>query len=209
VILHQPVDYGPHPARGQLCLRFTTGVGDEVNDAMIAVSGGLGIGVPIGGVVGWVNHVTSRGSVQISSTDPMVDPQVDFNMLTTGDDLQRYRRIVDELLTWFEQPELQKLAAAVTMGMTGTLAGDVPRSDREFAQWAYANVGDTVHATSTCRMGDPADPAAVVDPEGRVLGIEGLRVADASVLPWTTRANTNLTAILVGEKIASAMAGPR
>jgi choline dehydrogenase-like flavoprotein len=64
---------------------------------------------------------------------------------------------------------------------------------------------DTVHATSTCRMGDPGDPEVVVDPDGRVLGVDGLRVADASILPWVTRANTNLTAILVGEKVAAAM----
>ena len=205
VVLHEPVDYGTQPARGQLCVRFTTGVGDEVNDAMIAVSGGLGIGVPVGGVVGWANRVTSRGSVQITSTDPLVDPQVDFDMLTTQDDLQRFRRIVDELLTWAAQPELQRLSPGVALGMTQTPSGEVPTSDREFAQWARASVGDTVHATSTCRMGDPADPEAVVDPEGRVLGLDGLRVADASILPWTTRANTNLTAILVGEKIASVM----
>jgi choline dehydrogenase len=205
VLLHEPVDYGSQPKRGQLCVRFTTGVGDEVNDAMIAVSGGLGIGVPVGGVIGWANHVTSRGAVQITSSDPLTDPQVDFDMLSTPDDLQRYRRIVDELLTWAEQPELQKLSAGIAMGMTGTMSGDVPTSSKEFADWAYANVGDTVHATSTCRMGDAADPSTVVDPEGRVLGLDGLRVADASILPWTTRANTNLTAILVGEKIASAM----
>ena len=56
-------------------------------------------------------------------------------------------------------------------------------------------------------MGAPDDPTTVVDPEGRVKGLEGLRVADASILPWTTRGNTNLTAILVGEKIASVMRG--
>jgi choline dehydrogenase len=205
VVLEAPIDYGTQPSRGQLCLRFTTGVGDEVNDAMIAVSGALGIGVPVGGVVGWVNHVTSRGSVQITSTDATVDPEVDFDMLSTPDDLQRYKRVVDELLTWAAQPEFQKISQASILGMGSTLASDVPTSDKEFAEWAYANVGDTVHATSTCRMGDAGDPDTVVDPEGRVLGLEGLRVADASILPWTTRANTNLSAILVGEKIADAM----
>jgi choline dehydrogenase len=207
VVLNEPIDYGSEPARGQLCLRFTTGVGDEVNDAMIAVSGGLGIGVPVGGLVGWANRVTSRGSVQITSTDPLLDPQVDFDMLSTSDDLQRYKRIVEEILTWTAQPELQQISPAVIMGMASTVASEVPTSDKEFADWAYANVGDTVHATSTCRMGDPGDPEVVVDPQGRVLGIEGLRVADASILPWTTRANTNLTAILVGEKIAATMRG--
>jgi choline dehydrogenase len=207
IVLNEPLDYRGEPARGQLCVRFTTGIGDEVNDAMVAVSGALGIGVPVGGLVGWVNHVSSRGSVQITSTDPSLDPTVDFDMLSTPDDLQRFRRITDELVSWVGQPEIQKISAAAVFGLQGTSPADLPTTDKEFEDWAYANVGDTVHATSTCRMGDPADPQSVVDPQGRVLGLDGLRVADASILPWTTRANTNLTAILVGEKIAATMRG--
>jgi choline dehydrogenase len=205
VILHEPIDYGTLPQRGQLCLRFTTGVGDEFNDAMIAVTGMLGIGVPVGGVVGWVNRVTSRGTVALTSTDPTVDPQVDFNMLSTQDDMQRMRRVVDELCAFAAQPELQKISASIVLGLTSATPEDVPASDSEFAEFALASVSDTVHASSTCRMGDPNDPDVVVDPQGRVLGIDGLRVADTSILPWTTRANTNLTAILVGEKIAASM----
>ena len=203
VVLNEPIDYGEQPHRGQLCIRFSTGIGDEVNDAMIAVTGALGIGVPVAGIVGWANRVTSRGSVEITSTDPAVDPRVDFNMLSTADDMQRFRRVVEELQALAAQPELQKLAA--TMAIGAAAGTDVPTSDREFAEFALANVCDTVHATSTCRMGDAGDPEAVVDPQGRVLGLEGLRVADTSILPWTTRANTNLTAILVGEKIAQVM----
>jgi choline dehydrogenase len=205
VILNEPLDYGAQPIRGQLCVRFTTGVGDEVNDAMLAVTGALGIGVPVAGFVGWVNHVTSRGSVAVTSTDPTVDPQVDFNMLSTPDDLQRFRRVITEMQEVAAQPELQKITAMMAIGLDPVAPGDVPSSDSEFAEFALANVCDTVHATSTCRMGSPDDADAVVDPEGRVLGLEGLRVADASILPWTTRANTNLTAILVGEKIAQTM----
>jgi choline dehydrogenase len=205
VVLNEVLEYGVNPQRGQLCIRFTTGVGDEVNDAMLAVTGALGIGVPVAGFVGWANRVTSRGSVAVTSTDPTVDPFVDFNMLSTPDDLQRFRRIVTEMQEITAQPELQKIAAAFAIGLHPIAPADIPTSDSEFADFALANVCDTVHATSTCRMGDPADPGVVVDPQGRVLGLEGLRVADASILPWTTRANTNLTAILVGEKIAQTM----
>lgn len=58
------------------------------------------------------------------------------------------------------------------------------------------------HASGTCRMGRPDDPDAVVDAEGRVIGIEGLRVADASIMPWVPRANTNLPTMMIGERIA-------
>ncbi|MEV6984760.1 GMC family oxidoreductase N-terminal domain-containing protein [Sphaerisporangium sp. NPDC051017] len=205
--LHDLPDYGPGPSRGQLCLRFTTGVGDEINDGMIAVVGALGLGVPLAGIAGWVSRATSTGSVRLAATDLSTDPTVEFNMLSTADDLRRYRAVVDVLRSIAAQPELRKLAAFMGIG-TAMVAPDVTMPDREFAEFASANVIDTVHATSTCRMGAPSDPDVVVDPEGRVLGIDGLRVADAGVLPWVPRANTHLSAVLVGEKIAESMRRP-
>ena len=204
LILNEPVDYGDAPIRGQVCVRFSTGVEDEPNDAMIAVSGALGLGVPVGGVVGWVNRATSTGTVRLQSTDPMTDPVIDFNFLSTSVDMRRFRAVFDELQRWAEQPELKALTSTMALGVTMT-SPDISITDDEFADFALANVSDTVHATSTCRMGAAEDPDVVVDPEGRVHDIEGVRVADASILPWVTRANTNLTAILVGEKIAHAM----
>jgi 5-(hydroxymethyl)furfural/furfural oxidase len=70
-------------------------------------------------------------------------------------------------------------------------------------------IADTVlghwHATSTCRMGAAGDPGAVTDPAGRVYGVEGLRVCDASIMPAVPCANTNIPTIMVGEKIAAAI----
>jgi 5-(hydroxymethyl)furfural/furfural oxidase len=67
------------------------------------------------------------------------------------------------------------------------------------------NVAGTFHVCGTCRIGSADDPEAVVDPEGRVYGIAGLRVADASVMPTVPRGNTNLPTIMVAEKLAAAM----
>jgi choline dehydrogenase len=200
--LAKPADYRGLPQRGQVCVRFTTGVGDEPNDAMIAVCGALGIGLPVAGIAGWVNRVTSTGAVQITTTDPLRDPRVDFNMLSTDDDLQRFRVVVDQLRAFAAEPELRDLCAEMSIG---GVSPDLELSDAEFRAFALANVQDTVHATSTCTMGTPGEPGVVVDPRGRVVGVEGLRVADASILPWTTRANTNLSAIFVGERIAQLM----
>lgn len=70
-------------------------------------------------------------------------------------------------------------------------------------------IADTVlghwHATSTCRMGAARDPGAVTDPAGRVYGVEGLRVCDASIMPTVPCANTNIPTIMVGEKISAAI----
>ncbi|SDT15604.1 GMC family oxidoreductase [Jiangella sp. DSM 45060] len=205
--LHQEIDYRGVPMRGQICVRFTTGVGDEVNDAMIAVTGALGLGVPAAGVVGWVNRVASTGSVRLASTDPSADPLVDFDLLSHPDDLRRFRAVTEELRSFAAQPELRSIASAMSLSGLGSVSADPAEtmSDDEFARFALAAVSDTVHASGSCRMGAPDDPRAVVDPHGRVLGVDGLRVADASILPWVPRANTNLTAILVGEKVAASM----
>jgi choline dehydrogenase len=197
--------YGPGPKRGQLCVRFTTGVGDEVNDGMIAVVGALGLGVPLAGVVGWSSRQTaSDGRVRTVSTDPSVDPSIEFNFLSHPDDMRRFRAVVDALCEVVAQPELSALAESMTLGVTPP-AEVAALSESDFEQLALATVLDTVHAVGTCRMGDPGDPQAVTGPDGRVLGVEGLRVADASILPWVPRANTNLAAILVGEKIADSI----
>lgn len=68
--------------------------------------------------------------------------------------------------------------------------------------WVAETVLGNWHACGTCRMGAADDPAAVVDPRGRVRAVGGLRVADASIMPTVPRANTNVSTIMIGEKIA-------
>ena len=196
----------PKPKRkGHLCIRYTTGVDDQVNDGFIAVVNSLGVGAPIGGLIGWVNRVDSVGRVQVVSTDPTVDPVVECNMLDHPSDKARMRVVFDHLREIASSPELAAAATVSHYGLYRTAPADARFTEAEFDDFALEAAIDTQHACGSCRMGAPDDPTAVVDPEGRVLGVDGLRVADASVFPWVTRANTNLTAILVGEKIADAM----
>jgi 5-(hydroxymethyl)furfural/furfural oxidase len=75
--------------------------------------------------------------------------------------------------------------------------------DERLAEHIRRNVAGTFHVSGTCRMGD--DPDAVVDPAGRVRGVEGLRVADAAVMPTVPRANTNIPTIMIAEKLAAAI----
>ena len=70
-------------------------------------------------------------------------------------------------------------------------------TDDAIDAWLRANVADYVHAVGTCRMGAPDDPAAVVDTDCRVIGYEGLRVCDASVMPDLPKANTHLTTVAI------------
>jgi 5-(hydroxymethyl)furfural/furfural oxidase len=77
--------------------------------------------------------------------------------------------------------------------------------DDALAEHIWRNVAGTFHPVGTCRMGDPNDPAVVTDPAGRVRGIEGLRVIDASIMPTLPRGNTNIPTIMVAEKLADQM----
>jgi 5-(hydroxymethyl)furfural/furfural oxidase len=96
-------------------------------------------------------------------------------------------------------PLRRLMLRAVSGGVDlGRIAGD-DASLRDFVREAVFGVW---HASGTCRMGHPADPGAVVDPTGRVIGVEGLSVADASVMPSLPSANTNVPTIMIGEKIA-------
>jgi 5-(hydroxymethyl)furfural/furfural oxidase len=94
--------------------------------------------------------------------------------------------------------------ASLTGGIVdlGALVAD----DERLAEHVRQNIAGTFHVSGTCRMGAAGDPGAVVDPVGRVFGIGGLRVADASVMPSVPRGNTNIPTIMVAEKLAAAMA---
>jgi choline dehydrogenase len=86
------------------------------------------------------------------------------------------------------------------------LSADGARSDENLDRWIRSTVGTQHHASGTARMGPASDPLAVVDQQCRVIGVEGLRVVEASVMLDVVRANTNLTTIMIAERIAAEMA---
>ena len=75
-------------------------------------------------------------------------------------------------------------------------------SDQALDLWLNQNISTAQHTCGTCKMGPDSDPMAVVDQYGRVKGITGLTVADLSIAPNVIRANTNATAIMIGERVA-------
>jgi 5-(hydroxymethyl)furfural/furfural oxidase len=88
----------------------------------------------------------------------------------------------------------------------GESLGDILRDDDALAAHLRRSVGTSWHPSGTCRMGGPDDPGAVVDPAGAVIGVRGLHVADASIMPRITRTNTNLPTLMIAEKIAAGLA---
>ncbi len=132
---------------------------------------------------------TGRGQVMLRSPMPLAKPRVVCNFLTTEEDRASMRAGLRMALDMAEQPALR---AVIDQPFR------VPESDADADLLAFARrEGMTVfHPPSTCAMG------SVVDPELRVYGVEGLRVADASVMPEITRANTNAAVIMIAEKAA-------
>jgi choline dehydrogenase len=143
----------------------------------------------------------SRGFVRARSNDPREAPRILFNYLTHPDDLPEWRRAVRLTREVFRQPAMQRYVAEELQPGPGVEddAG-IDAFIREHCESAY-------HPCGTCRLGAADDPMAVVDPECRVIGIEGLRVADSSIMPQVTNGNLNAPTIMIGEKASDHILG--
>jgi 5-(hydroxymethyl)furfural/furfural oxidase len=108
---------------------------------------------------------------------------------------------IKRLIDLASRPGFADIAEFVGIGAT-TAGIDTLDSDAAIDTWVMQNAGDTQHGTSSCRMGSPEDPLAVVDPNCRVLGVRGLRVIDASIMPSVPCANTHLTTVMIAEHMA-------
>ena len=191
-------------------LRFTSGgPGTGANDLQICwfrATGTTDESLATARLLGAVVQVFSHGSVRLASNDPRHDPIVELNLLADERDAVRARLVVERMIELVCHPAV----AAVT---TGVVAFDRPvealDSPDAIDAWLDANVHDYVHAVGTCRMGQPHDPAAVVDTECRVIGVDGLRVCDASVMPDVPRANTHLTTVAIAERAVTFMRASR
>ncbi len=143
----------------------------------------------------------SRGHLAITSHDPFVQPYVDLGMLSDERDLTRMRDGFKRLFAVSQHPAFGRIADRIYGTVTGETISAIP-SDAEIDHWLLHEITDAQHPVGTCRMGAAGDPRSVVDPSCRVLGFSGLRVIDASVMPENPRANTNVTTIMIAEKMA-------
>jgi choline dehydrogenase len=144
----------------------------------------------------WVNQCFSRGSVTLASADPSEQPVVEENMLDDPSDLIRLRDGVRRAMAIAARPAVHAIGRQLTsLSPTAT--------DEEVDLFLMKTASDAQHASSSCRMGDEADPRTVVDSDCRVLGLEGLRVIDASVMPDVVRANTHLSTVMIAEHMAA------
>ncbi|WP_442578584.1 choline dehydrogenase [Mesorhizobium sp. ASY16-5R] len=143
----------------------------------------------------------SRGSVTLRSPDPWAKPEIRFNYMSHPDDWAEFRHCIRLTREIFAQP-----AFDAYRGREISPGSDV-QSDDQLDAFIREHAESAFHPCGTCRMGWKNDAMSVVDPECRVIGIEGLRVADSSIFPRVTNGNLNAPSIMTGEKAADHILG--
>ena len=143
----------------------------------------------------------SRGRVELRSADPHDAPRIFFNYLDCEEDWEGIRAGVALTREVHNQPAFDPYRGRELLPGEGvTTQDDIDAFVRDTATTNF-------HVCGTCKMG--VDELAVIDPEGRVYGVQGLRVADASIMPRITSGNTNAPSIMIGEKVADHIKGNR
>ncbi|SFO29852.1 choline dehydrogenase [Roseovarius lutimaris] len=143
----------------------------------------------------------SRGAVSLRSNDPSDAPMIRFNYMSQESDWIDFRKCIRLTREIFAQDAFRPFVShEIQPGADVTSEADIDSFIRAHAESAY-------HPCGTCRMGRADDRHAVVDPQGRVIGVEALRVADSSIFPRITNGNLNAPSIMVGEKIADHVLG--
>jgi choline dehydrogenase len=138
----------------------------------------------------------SRGHVRLRSPDPAEAPRIVFNYMSHPDDWTEMRAAVRLTREIFAQAAFDRYRGReIQPGAAVTSDDAIDAFVRDHAETAY-------HPSGTCKMGRRDDPTAVVDPETRVIGIDGLHVVDSSIMPRITNGNLNAPTIMIGEKAA-------
>ncbi len=143
----------------------------------------------------------SRGSVTLRSGDPMAPPRILFNYMSDPGDWEDFRTAIRLTREIFGQDAMAQYVKSEIQ------PGNAAQSDAALDDFIREHVESAYHPCGTARMGRRDDPMAVVDPECRVIGVEGLRVADSSIFPQVTNGNLNAPSIMAGEKAADHILG--
>jgi choline dehydrogenase len=205
------------PARGGACLRYTAPGSNWRNDLSLNMGAFVTARVPwaeassssqddASAVQRYVEMMlalllpVSTGELRLLSPDPQVQPGLDYNYLADPFDRQRLRAGVRLALTLAEHDDLKEIIGPLREPAAADLA-----SETALDAWLLRQVTTYSHISGTCKMGPETDPMAVVDQHGRVHGLEGLRIVDASIMPNLVRAPINPTVVMMGERMAALM----
>jgi choline dehydrogenase len=143
----------------------------------------------------------SRGEITLRSADPNDSPKIQFNYMSHPDDWKDFRHCVRLTREIFGQRAFEPYLGEEIQ------PGAHVQSDEQIDAFLKEHVESAYHPCGSAKMGSAKDPMSVVDPECRVIGVEGLRVADSSIFPQVTNGNLNAPSIMTGEKAADHILG--
>ncbi len=193
----------PDTPWSQVALRYTSDGSSTRNDMQILpgwfadVRGGAADQAAGFRMAPALENAVTAGELRLTANDPYVQPELSYNYLDNPGDRERMRQAVRLCIRLSESPAF---AHIITGRITPTDADLV--SDDALDAWLLRNVSTQQHSSGTCKMGPADDPLAVVDQYCRVYGLKGLSVVDASVMPDVVRANTNVTTLMIAERLA-------
>ncbi len=209
-VLTEEATPGPQDRHTNCFVRYTSGMaGAGEHDMIFAAMNQLRL--PNGKAAGMMLvsdfQTFSRGRLTVESLEPEAMPRLEFAMLSDPRDLERMGDGARRLFAIARHEAALGISRALF-----ALGSDLPLDELEadtaaLDEWMVRTARDTQHGSGTCRMGATTNPRSVVDPECRVIGVEGLRVIDASVFPEVPRANTHLTTVMVAERMADVIRG--
>ena len=197
--------------RVQMAVRYTARNSHLRNDLMIIMSSFATGRVDRGGhrmeplgirMLAVLDLAVGSGELTLTSTDPNVQPFLDYHYLEDPFDRERLRDAVRTCVELGAHQEFKEIIEERTEPTDADL-----ESDDTLDEWLRREATTGQHISCTCKMGPASDPMAVVDQYGSVHGLQGLRVADASIMPDCIRANTNVTTMMIGERVADFVRG--
>ncbi|KAJ8257518.1 hypothetical protein GJAV_G00186460 [Gymnothorax javanicus] len=144
---------------------------------------------------------TSIGWLKLKSTNPQEHPIIEPNYLSTDLDVLEFRECIKLSREIFAQHAFDPFRGRELQ------PGPQAQTDKEIDAFVRQKADSAYHPSCTCKMGQPSDPMAVVDPETRVIGVENLRVVDASIMPSVVSGNLNAPTIMIAEKAADIIKG--
>ena len=144
-----------------------------------------------------IQLAAGAGELRLTSKDPNVQPQLDYHYAEDPFDQRRLRDLVHLCIELGNREEFRDIIDERIDPLDSDLVSDEALDD-----WVARRVITSQHISGTCKMGPASDSMAVVDQFGKVRGMQALRVVDASIMPDCIRANTNATALMIGERIS-------
>ncbi|MEC9290636.1 MAG: mycofactocin system GMC family oxidoreductase MftG [Chloroflexota bacterium] len=193
----------PDASGVRIALRYTAKGSDDSNDMMMTTSSlfspftGEMLPDRIGRISCVIELPAGAGFVRLNSADPAVQPKFDYRYFSHPEDMRRMRDGIRLAVKMLETDAYKNVSDGRVTPTEGILT-----DDDALDLWIRQTVGSARHVSGTCKIGPDSDPMAVVDQQCRVKGLQGLWIADSSVMPQVPRANANATAIMIGERVA-------